>query len=108
MSKSRRFPVTEEQLDWLEQAIENEISYTAMASYLGCCVDTLKRVLVRNGLTSFKGAKYAIRPDDDLPQWNRPCMKCGCEKARPKNQYLCDQCSPSSSNHGLPDSDWLY
>ena len=55
-----RFKLTERDLEWLREAHEDE-SYPAMARRIGCCVDTLKRILVREGLQDFDGAKYQVK-----------------------------------------------
>ena len=63
-----------------------------MASHIGCCVDTLKRILVRQGLQEFDGAKYQLRREHSLPTWSRPCINCGDTEVRHKNYYYCKTC----------------
>jgi len=77
--------------DWLRKNHTTQ-SYDAMARRLGCCTDTLKRILVRMELQEFDGAKYQVRREAVVKTWTRPCMKCGSEKKRPKNHYFCDPC----------------
>lgn len=65
-----------------------------VAKLFDCCVDTAKRILMREGLRYFEGAKYVIaREQTSFQIWTRPCMVCGCTKSRPKWQYRCDSCS---------------
>lgn len=63
-----------------------------LAAYVGCCVDTLKRVLVREGLAEFDGAKFAPKRDFGAKLWTRPCLRCKDTTPRAKNLYLCDRC----------------
>jgi rRNA maturation endonuclease Nob1 len=77
--------------DYLKQN-HTTLSYNQMADDIGCCTDTLKRILVRLGLQEFDGAKYQLRREADLKTWTRPCMGCGSEKKRPKNHYFCKAC----------------
>lgn len=72
-----------------------------MASYMHCCVDTLKRILQRNALMEFDGAKYALAIP--VKMWRKPCIRCGDTTPRPKNKYYCTTHSPQ--NTGLA-SDW--
>ncbi len=67
-------------------------SYTAMANRIGCCTDTLKRILVRMKLRDFDGAKYQVRRDAETQLWSRPCLSCGADEPRPKNHYFCPAC----------------
>lgn len=87
----KRIILTEEQEDWL---IENcdRLSYADQARHIGCCVDTLKRLLMRRDLVFFEGAKFATSTSSQLETWNRPCNNCGCTKTRPKWQFVCDHC----------------
>lgn len=85
----RKISISEEDMAWLRKNHEH-LSYGTMAKRLGCCKDTLKRILVREGLQEFDGAKYT--PVPKVNTWNRPCMRCGCTKSRPKNLYYCDPC----------------
>lgn len=98
-------PITpnEEQLDWLVAAVERGDTYRSMASHMGCCVDTLKRILHRHAIVEFDGAKYQIKPSYEM--WTRPCMRCQCTAPRPKALYFCDICRPEESS--LPD-EWNY
>ena len=68
--------VSDSDLDWLREEHDRH-SYSDLATRLGCCVDTLKRILVREGLQEFDGAKYQVRRDFDEKMWSRPCMSCG-------------------------------
>lgn len=85
--------VTEQLLDWLDEAIDTEQSYQYMAAHIGCCTDTLKRILHRHGLVEYEGAKYQSLTIDPGPQWSRPCMKCKAETLRAKWQYFCNHCT---------------
>jgi hypothetical protein len=46
--------VSDADLDWL-RSNHDAHSYSDMAQRIGCCVDTLKRILVREGLQEFNG-----------------------------------------------------
>ena len=41
--------VTKDVLDYLTKAVETKKPYTEMAQHLGFCVDTVKRILHREG-----------------------------------------------------------
>lgn len=95
---------TPEQLEWLENAVEEgNVTYRAMAKHIGVCVDTLKRILHRNDIIHFDGAKYQLYPETVM--WNRPCMKCKDDTTRPKGLYFCNGCRHSDT--GLPD-EWNF
>lgn len=84
-------PVSDEDLNWLKEN-HHLHTYQDMANRIGCCVDTLKRILARNGLQDFDGAKYQVRTIDKSKLWTRPCMGCGAEEERPKFWYFCRPC----------------
>ena len=52
--------IGETDLLWLYQN-HDKTTYHEQAERIGCCVDTLKRILVREGLQEFDGAKYQVR-----------------------------------------------
>jgi hypothetical protein len=83
--------VTDEDKVWLQRN-HKDYTYSDMAQRIGCCVDTLKRILVREGLQEFDGAKYQVRRDFEEKSWSRPCMGCGDTKKRPKNWFFCKSC----------------
>jgi len=83
--------LTQEQEEWLEENCET-LSYADQARHIGCCVDTLKRILMRRGLVFFDGAKFATAASEHVEMWSRPCMNCGCTKKRHKWSYVCDSC----------------
>ncbi|WP_139117550.1 hypothetical protein [Endozoicomonas atrinae] len=91
----RHIQLTDEQLQWLRDNHE-VLSFSELAQHMGCCVDTLKRILARHNIRHFDGAKYT--PRFNPPTWNRPCMKCKCTKPRPRWQYICTPCK-ERSNH---------
>tara|TARA_B100000780_G_scaffold75850_1_gene51081 strand:- start:565 stop:888 length:324 start_codon:yes stop_codon:yes gene_type:complete len=102
-----RNQLTEGQRDLLEWMLHNDYSYRAMARRFDVSSDTLKRILIREELAEFEGAKYAIvsQEVDTLDNWERPCIKCKSDEPRPRWQYVCINCkSPEST--GLPD-EWL-
>lgn len=101
----KQISVTQAQLDWLEEAVDDGTSYTAMAEKIGCNVDTLKRILMRNKLAFFEGAKYVVARETTVKMWNRACMTCGSKEERPKWQYICDGCHDKSEEaESLPDN----
>jgi hypothetical protein len=83
--------VSDADLSWLRQH-HDSYSYSDLAQRIGCCVDTLKRILVREGLQEFDGAKYQVRREFDEKTWSRPCMSCGSKEVRPKNWFFCRPC----------------
>lgn len=83
--------ITDEDRQWLRQHHHHH-SYSVLAQRLGCCTDTLKRILAREGLQEFDSAKYAVCPTRHTKTWSRPCMGCGSTKPRPKNHYFCKPC----------------
>lgn len=87
----KRVNLSEEQIEWLK-ANCYDLSYVALAKHIGCCTDTLKRILVRLDLKHFHGAKYAVEGGPKSKTWNRPCTNCGCDKTRPKWQFRCSSC----------------
>lgn len=87
----KRVPVTDEQYEWLESN-HDKVSYDRMAAYVGCCVDTIKRILVRQGLQEFDGAKYVLPRGHDEQMWTRPCICCRDERPRQKGYYMCLGC----------------
>jgi len=80
------------QREWL---VENhgQLLLIEMAAALSVCVDTLKRILVREGLATFDGAKFAPSHQSGVKMWDRPCMCCRTTTPRPKGQYVCDPCT---------------
>lgn len=81
--------LTDEQLKWLAE-VHERYSFVAMANHIGCHVDTLKRILAREGLREFDGAKYT--PAAKIDEWDRPCIQCGSTERRPKNWFMCSDC----------------
>ena len=87
---SRKVKLSNEELAWLKSN-HDKFSHHDLAERYSCCVDTIKRILMRLNLQYFPGAKYQTRPT--LPTWKRPCLMCGSTISRPRNQYKCDDCS---------------
>jgi len=104
---SIRNPLSEGQRDLLEWMLHNDYSYRAMARRFDVSSDTLKRILIREELAEFDGAKYAIVSQETENQdlWERPCLKCKSDAPRPRWQYVCNRCKPVE-NSGLPD-EWI-
>jgi hypothetical protein len=83
--------VTVENVGWLRDHHKDH-SYTELAQHFNCCVDTLKRILMREGIEYFDGAKYQVKRHAKVKNWNRPCMSCGDSKDRPHGWYFCRPC----------------
>ncbi len=83
--------MTIEKVGWLKDHHE-EHSYTELARHFNCCVDTLKRILMREGIEYFDGAKYQVKRHAGIKNWSRPCISCGNEKSRPCSWYFCVPC----------------
>ena len=92
---ARKILISDADMLWLHRNHRTK-TYTEMAERLGCCTDTLKRVLSREGLQQFEGAKYV--PAVKRTTWTRPCMKCGDTQERERNLYLCDPCRAVASS----------
>jgi hypothetical protein len=80
-------------LEWL-RSHHHSTPYPIGARRLGVCVDTYKRILVRQGLQDLQGAKYVVarRATDTTDLWRRPCLACRCTKPRPRWQFRCTSC----------------
>jgi|ADGO01.1.fsa_nt_gi hypothetical protein len=102
----KRIRVSPEDLDWLRNAIAEKRPLPEMAARLGCCLDTLKRILMRHGLADFPGAKYQLRRDANVQKWNRPCMGCGSTETRPKWWYFCTACRRKRGFHEASEDEW--
>ena len=83
--------LTSVDLSWLRNN-HTKTTYAVMAEKIGVCVDTLKRILVRQGLQDFDGAKYQLKRDTDILMWSRPCLDCCDETPRPKMWFYCREC----------------
>jgi IS30 family transposase len=109
----QRIVLTDDQRKALYEALENQQTYTQMADLIGVCVDTIKRILHREGIREFDGAKYAVSPANRLnrlneEQWDRPCLKCRKQVPRPHGHYLCSKCDKSNKSQWAGvDEDWL-
>ena len=65
-------------------------THKELAQHIGCCIETVRRALMRLELEVIYGAKYQRRQPPK--KWKRPCIICGCTKQRPKSQYKCNAC----------------
>lgn len=83
--------IDERELNWLKEN-HRKTTYALMADKIGVCVDTLKRMLVREGLQEFDGAKYQLKRDTDIKMWSRPCLDCLDSTPRPKMWFYCREC----------------
>jgi len=101
---ANQFEVSDDLLDWLVVAVESDTSYATMAAKVGCCTDTLKRILHRNGIVEFEGAKYANKPVPVM--WTRPCTRCSDTKPREKWLYFCATCKLENERDGGKDDDY--
>lgn len=89
----QRRPISADQIEWLRHQNNIGMSYKDMASHVGVCTDTLKRILHRNRIVLFDGAKYQDNRDVDLKLWSRPCSSCGDTTPRPKWKFFCRPCA---------------
>ena len=87
----RPIALSDDKIDWLKQN-HSQLPYQDQAAQINCCVDTLKRILVRLGLQEFDGAKYALKREFAEKIWSRPCINCKDTGPRPKNHYYCKPC----------------
>lgn len=85
---------SEEDLTWL-RANHDKVTLTDAAKRMNVCVDTLKRLLVKEGLREFPGAKYQVARLRYQETWDRPCLACGERQTRPRNWFFCRPCRSS-------------
>lgn len=106
---NNRKPITEEDRQALSDMLDDGYTYKEMASYMEVCTDTLKRILVREGLAEFDGAKYAVSPThkSQVKTWERACLKCKTTLVMHKWQYICDRCKQTNESYGLHD-DFIF
>lgn len=90
-----RRQLSAEQIEWLHQN-HKTMKLTQCSRHLGFNADTLRRQLVRDGLRTYDGAKYAIGRRTSRKTWRRPCMACGDTTPRERNLYLCEPCRSQS------------
>lgn len=110
MAKNSKIILTEEQLSYLTKAVAAKVHPKEMAQVIGVHVDTLKRILDRNGLVPAFSEKHMASLSEKKAKcglWQRPCMKCKSTKPRPVNQYVCDACKRSIKSHNT-DGDYVY
>ena len=92
-------PVVKADVDWLRREFKAQnLTLKQMASHVGCCVDTLKRILNRENIAIYDAAKYQTSKSKANGFWNRPCMMCGSKKKRPRNQYICTPCKDAQAD----------
>jgi len=87
----RRIRLSATQLNWLANN-KDRLTDQDMADEIGCCVDTLRRILMREGLAHYGAAKYVVAESRRQEKWARPCLICKTTKPRPKWQYVCNRC----------------
>jgi hypothetical protein len=66
--------VTEAHLAYLRKAVEEEVSYAAMARHIGVCTDTCKRILHKHDIVQFSGAKFIAAKPLEVVTWTRPLL----------------------------------
>ena len=105
----RRGPMSDKDKARLSRMLDEKYTYKDMASIMGVCTDTLKRILVREGLAEFDGAKYAVSPlhKTRMKTWKRNCLKCRKENTLPKWQYICDRCKSNNEAYNI-DDEFIY
>jgi len=88
----KKIRISDADMSWLRNNHNNH-TYPELAKRIGVCTDTLKRILVREGLQDFAGAKYqSSRSKKSVNHWRRPCLRCKNTNPRPRMQFLCDPC----------------
>ena len=99
----RRVKITDEMLDYLEEALDHDTHPLRMAAHLGIDVTTVKRILIRECFvdpSEFPGAKYQVAaPDMVVEMWERPCSSCKTTDPRPKWTYYCTDCATRLGHH---------
>ena len=95
-------PVIQADVDYLKKAWASNTPLPVMAGAVGCHIDTLKRILNREGIAIFEAAKYQSSNRRRTATWNRPCLKCGSTKSRPRMQFICKPCTDSNNDYAWP------
>tara|TARA_B100001939_G_scaffold299427_1_gene274846 strand:+ start:1499 stop:1792 length:294 start_codon:yes stop_codon:yes gene_type:complete len=85
-------PVIKADIDQLKRNWAAQMPLKEMAAQVPCCVDTLKRILNREGIAIFPAAKYQTSKRQRQQTWERACLSCGSKKPRPRWQYICNKC----------------
>lgn len=98
----RKVPVTDEQLDWLRQAVEDNTPVSEMARALGVCTDTLKRILTKHKIKTFEAAKYIPSSLHPTTKKLRKCLCCREEKLLPTHIWICEPCKRSNESIHSP------
>ena len=87
--------VTDDQIDWLRKN-HDAMSLNDVATRIGVCVDTLKRILVREGIREFEGAKYVVaRKERVWPCGSGRVWSVVLKNAVLKSWYYCKRCRAS-------------
>lgn len=103
----KRVEISTRQIDWLREAVRTNKSISAMAAYIGCHPDTLRRKLNRLGLAQFTGAKFLPPVGFHVRMWTRPCSGCGSKKPRPRMTFYCESCAEKRGfENGTDPYDW--
>ena len=99
----------EGELNAIKLMLKLNYSYREMAKQLSVCTDTLKRILVREGLAEFEGAKYACKPGHKnfSSSWQKPCLKCRDDSPRPKGQFICNDCKKANEVYQGASEAWI-
>jgi hypothetical protein len=87
----RRIELTRAQLKWLTDNADY-LTEQDLADHVGCCIDTLRRILMREGIRFYDNAKYVVAESRRQKRWARPCLICKTKEPRPKWQYVCNRC----------------
>jgi TorA maturation chaperone TorD len=87
----KRIEITKKQRAWLKRNKTN-LTDQELADHIGCCIDTLRRILMREGLAHYDAAKYVVAESRRQRKWCRPCLVCGTKEERPLWQYVCARC----------------
>lgn len=96
----RSFPVTDEVRKYLAESKVAKTPYRVQAATLGCCIDTLKRMLVRCGLIDLQSAKYQLSVRFRTQYWERPCLGCQSSERRAKGLFFCSRCRAHQKEMG--------
>ena len=89
----RRLIFSQAKMAWLRKN-HHRYPLHEISAYMGCCTDTLKRLLMRENLRQFSGERYQVSRAfiEQQSQWMRPCLRCGDRDPRPKGWYMCRVC----------------
>lgn len=111
-SSRRNIKLTAEQRIEVTRMLDAGEPFTHVATYLEVCVDTCKRIVVREGIRHLESVKYHPGNTTNTERWTRRCLSCRDLKTMIRWQYVCNDCKDNQAKsrrhlHSLPNDSWL-